>query len=166
MNKVSRILNGEKSFAGKMLGVIPLIDEYFKSFDGERAAVKSGRSAKFQKVTDAFGEKVNELMNDNAFRCYVGESVYFVYIKADVRVSNNSGSCSYFGNNVYIGELDRDSGVFKYTFDEEHYFDAYTKVLSITEESLEAKKAKIAELKKEIDGIESSIPYSIKEALK
>ena len=172
MNNLENKLKGEKSFAEKALLILPLIKKHFEDFDGVKAINKTGDSAKFNKVSKAFSDDVDELFNDNAFRCYVSNSVYSVYIKADVRVSNPSGSSTYYGKDIYIGDIDggaydrEATGIFKYTFNEEPIKENLVEILSVTKEDLEAKKATIANLKKDIEALENSVPYSLKEALK
>jgi hypothetical protein len=171
MNNLENKLKGEKSFAEKALLILPLIKKHFEDFDGVKAINKTGESAKFKKVSKEFSDDVNELFNDNAFRCYVSNSTYSVYIKADVRVSNPSGSCTYYGKDIYIGDIDggaygrEATGIFKYKFNEEPIKENLLSILATTLESLEAKKAKIAKLKDEIDEIENSVTYSLKSAL-
>ena len=152
--------------------ILPLIKKHFEDFDGVKAINKTGESVKFNKVSKNFSDDVNELFNDNAFRCYVSNSIYSVYIKADVRVSNPSGSCTYYGKDIYIGDIDgggaydrEATGIFKYTFNEDPIKENLLSILATTVESLEAKKDKIAKLKDEIDEIENSVTYSLKSAL-
>jgi len=171
MSKIENTLNGEKAFAEKALLILPIIKKYFEDFDGEKAINKTGESAKFKKVSENFTNEVNELFNDNAFRCYVSNSTYSAYIKADVRVSNPSGSCTYYGKDIYIGDIDGGSydseatGIFKYTFNADPIKENLLSILDTTLESLELKREKIAKLKDEIDAIENSVTYSLKKAL-
>lgn len=172
MSKLENTLVGEKALAEALLLVLPLVEKHFKDFDGERAAIKSGSSAKFSKLSKAFREEADEIVDNKRFRIYVDTSVSSVYLKADIAVPNSPETVAYYRDNIYFGKVNSGSwnvegtGEFTYDFDEENYVSRFNDIVGTTEESLEDKKAKIKALKAEISKIEDSVPYHLRDALK
>lgn len=167
-NKSKRILKGEKIFAENILKVIPLIKKHFEQFDGEKVLLTSGNlSAKFEKLNTAFKEELNELIDVKGWRCFISNSAYSVRLCADISVSDGEGTCSvsYFGSDNYFANIGND-GHFLYKFDENEALEDAKKVLAVSEDELEEKKSKIDKLKAEIESIENSVPYCLKETLK
>jgi len=158
-------LSGEQAIARAALRVVPLIVEHFKSFDGERAIIANGaRSAKFQKVTDRFGDAVRALKIDT-LRCYVDSSIYSVSVKMDVTEPDPGREVvNYFNDYIYIGEL-KDRETFSYTFDQKAISEAYAyrnRIVAVTPAELTQALAEYKALLKQAAAVQESMPYCLK----
>jgi len=163
-------LVGEKKVMTEILKVMPLIEEYLKPLDGEKALIASGMNAKFRKVFKAFKEACSEVSDANIYLNSTGMSLWLETTKY-VKALESDCSGDYFKESRYIGKFDtgdwnrEGTGAFTYEFDAAECKSMINRVLNTDIEEMNAAKAKIAAMKKEIESLADSFHYSFKDYL-
>jgi hypothetical protein len=160
-------LHGEQTLAAETLKLIPIIERHLKAVSGMRIHIQSGDSAKFAKAKEAF---YSECAKVSKARIYLDGSHYSMWCKIDINerapdAKANDYSVSYYNRALWVGEIDRDKGEFTYKFDPSGLVDDCNAILQTTESGLHIIRGQIADLKKQIDSIESSVSYALKPIL-
>ena len=162
-------LQGEQQVAREAAKLSPLIEKHFKPFDGERALLKNGgRSAKFQKVIDAFRTDCASMTDA---RIIVDDN-YSVAIKIDINQPDpekpGSGTYYYY-HTIYCGQIDKSfsnpTGIYTYEYKMQDVLDYAERVLSVSEKQIGIVAADIAAHKKAIERLQDSIPYQFRELI-
>lgn len=168
---IKKLHHGEQSLAGEVLKVLPLIEKHFKPFDGQRAAIQSGRSAAFRKACKAFVDECAALSN---MRVIVDDSSGLsVWLKFDINEKDKDlpggGYCvNYFKMNVYLGQIDTGNwqtaatNELKYQFEPDVLKTRCQRVRNITIEALEKVKAEAKQKRDELEALEDSVPSPFK----
>lgn len=153
--------NGERDLAAEILKIIPLIEKHFKPFNGERALIQSGRSAKFEKVCKDFRDECEKISDA---RIYVDGSMYSMHVNIDIhRPDTGKQSCSYYKDYLHIARLDHDNPqAFRYTFKPEESIKVREAILSTDFSTLERINSEIKQKRDDISTLKSSIPYTFK----
>lgn len=132
-----------------------------------RIYIQSGDSAKYTKAKDAF---YAECAKVSKARIYLDMSHSSVRCKIDINerapdAKKHDFSVNYYNRSLWIGEIDRDKGEFVYKFEPASQIDDCNAVLKTTESDLSKIRGQIADLKKQIDSLESSVSYALKPVL-
>lgn len=159
--------HGEQSLCREILKIIPLIEKHFKPYDGQRVSIQSGRSAKFNKVCQAFREDCEAVTNA---RIIVDDNGYSLAVKIDINEPDpKREGCNYFYHTIYFAEHKRinfaASPDMTYNYKPEDTRRYCDKVLKTTIKQIEKVKADIKRHKDAISKLESSIPYQFKDAV-
>ena len=160
-------LHGEKTLAAETLKLLPIIERHIKAVSGMRISIQSGDSAKYTKAKEAF---YAECAKVSKARIYLDSSHYSVWCKIDINerapdAKESDFSVSYYYRSLWIGEIDRNTGEFVYKCDPASLVNDCNAILQTTESGLCIIRGQIADLKKQIDSLESSVSYSLKPVL-
>ena len=146
-----------------VLKIIPLIEKHFAPFEGQRASIQSGLSAKFVKVKRAFQE---ECATVSKMRISVNESTYSYILNMDINERDPRSDCAvnYFKTYTYIGESK--NGDFFYTFKPDELRTHCDTILSLTAQQLQQAKNKIDDLYEQAEKIIESFPFTVRDLIK
>ena len=170
---INKLHHGEQSLSREILKIIPLIEKHFKPWDGERVAIKSGRSAKFQKTVMAFYKDCAAVSD---MRVIVDDN-YSIWIKCDIHekdkpLTGGGHTVNYFKRSFHIGTIDTGSfqhnatGIFTYEYKPDNpgeTRDYCEKILNTSVEDLEKAKAYHKEALKAAEAARKSVPYCFAE---
>jgi hypothetical protein len=160
------ILHGYQSLAKVILKVIPLIESILQPLDGERVAINTGNSAKFKKVKELFQDQCEKIPGISMHIPY--PSVSYSSCMVNFKLAENvpgASHCNYFSYAVYIGEVDRVTGVLKYTYDSAETIAMCNGLLATTSEQIKKAQADIKALKEQFEKARESVPYQFRDLL-
>jgi hypothetical protein len=168
-DKIERKLKGEQLAAELGLALIPAIEKHFKPFDGEKAFIQPGRSAKFNKVVKAFEDDIEPIVerftvpsNNQRVRVYVDSSRYSISIKLDVtqpekEISGGGAVVDYYKEWIYIAQVG-DSVTFEYDFKEDETRERLGMFGELTVATIKDVIANVKRLNEEIDKERERVP--------
>jgi len=161
-------VEGERALFTEYSKVVPLIEQFFKDFDGKRAILASGdRSAAFARVNREFSAACQCVTKARAFiDSHNGMSAW---LKIDITLPDprpGSSGCVYFSHSVPVGEIDHfgpeATQGFKYTFNADEAREHVEKILAVEPKELQHVRDDIEILQRAIESRLAEIPYQFK----
>lgn len=158
-------IEGERALFTEYARVIPLIEQWFKGFDGERAILANGdRSAAFARLNREFNAHCSRVTKARAF--IDSHSGLSAWLKIDITLPDPRPGCSgcvYFSHSVPVGQIDhfgpQASQKFEYTFNADEAREHVKKILAVEPEQLQAARDDIEKLQATIARLTASVPY-------
>lgn len=166
------ILQVEQTLAKKILLITDRVEAHFKPLDGELIKRADGsRTAKFRKAVSAFYTQCAVLLDDTRTRVTI-DTQFNVWLTVDTHQDFQTDNphmpptdriALYRKQQIWVGEIKNRCLV--YEFSQIEAIARCNKVLDLTYAEIMDKAVNIRRCKAEIDALEASVPYSLRDAL-